>query len=375
MISFGNFALILIIIIVLHGAEAQRYGVDVSFPMQHETVSSNYDHLPHNQAPASHPTVMKYHEMPIQPLGDRQKEYSKFIKGCVDTFNATSCGEFEEGRIEMNLRQPASMVNYTKTGFHKTRTTDGLWQLIQGFWERNKDKQEKEVWPAGNTFVNHWSAPSYLVRIIEDKALRGEGPRLAKAIWDETKKSMQDWTGQELEDCSMYGIRIYTEGSILNPHVDRLPLVMSAVINVAQDVDEEWPMEFIGHDGKALNITMKPGDMILYESHSVLHGRPFPLKGKHFANIFVHFEPTGHSMKYHDYDASMSKGVKGIGKYSVNKEIGGHEIEVRDMHALDSRKDLRLTGFAERNLVGASRSTTIYHSRLSRRQDLPRGTP
>lgn len=34
------------------------------------------------------------------------------------------------------------------------------------------------------------------------------------------------------------------------------------------------------------------GDLVLYESHSVIHGRPFPLRGKFFANIFVHFEPS-----------------------------------------------------------------------------------
>jgi hypothetical protein len=28
----------------------------------------------------------------------------------------------------------------------------------------------------------------------------------------------------------------------------------------------------IGHDGKATNVTMEPGDLVLYESHSVLHG-------------------------------------------------------------------------------------------------------
>ena len=38
---------------------------------------------------------------------------------------------------------------------------------------------------------------------------------------------------------------------------------------------------------------MVPGDMILYESHSVIHGRPFPLNGSHYANVFVHFEPIG----------------------------------------------------------------------------------
>jgi hypothetical protein len=53
---------------------------------------------------------------------------------------------------------------------------------------------------------------------------------------------------------------------------DRLPLVSSAIINVAQDVDEPWPLEVIGHDGKAYNVTMEPGDLVLYESHSVIHG-------------------------------------------------------------------------------------------------------
>ena len=64
--------------------------------------------------------------------------------------------------------------------------------------------------------------------------------------------------------------------------VDRLPLVSSAIIQVAQDVDEPWPVEVIGHDGKAYNITMEPGDMVLYESHTILHGRPYPLSGQFY---------------------------------------------------------------------------------------------
>jgi hypothetical protein len=38
---------------------------------------------------------------------------------------------------------------------------------------------------------------------------------------------------------------------------------------------------------------MEPGDMVLYESHSLIHARPFPLQGRYMANIFIHFEPTG----------------------------------------------------------------------------------
>jgi len=67
--------------------------------------------------------------------------------------------------------------------------------------------------------------------------------------------------------------------------------VTSAIINVAQDVDEDWPLEVVGHDGNAYNITMKAGDLVLYESHSLIHGRPFPMKGRYFANIFLHFQP------------------------------------------------------------------------------------
>lgn len=49
---------------------------------------------------------------------------------------------------------------------------------------------------------------------------------------------------------------------------------------------------------------MEPGDMVLYESGSLVHGRPFPLKGKYFANIFIHFEPTGRPL-YHDPDYKL----------------------------------------------------------------------
>jgi prolyl 4-hydroxylase len=75
---------------------------------------------------------------------------------------------------------------------------------------------------------------------------------------------VQEWTGQDLTQCSLYGIRVYTEGSILATHVDRLPLVSSAIINVAQDLDEPWPIEVYGYDGKATNVNMEPGDMVLY---------------------------------------------------------------------------------------------------------------
>lgn len=117
---------------------------------------------------------------------------------------------------------------------------------------------------------------------------------LYEPIWSETEAAVKEWIpgAEKFSRSSLYGIRVYTSGSILATHVDRDPLITSAIINVGQDLDEEWPLEVYDHDGQAHNITMKPGDMVLYESHSILHGRPFPLKGKYYANIFVHFKPV-----------------------------------------------------------------------------------
>ena len=75
---------------------------------------------------------------------------------------------------------------------------------------------------------------------VEDRALRGGGARLKQAIWDAARETLSAWTGQELTQCSLYGVRVYPKGSVLATHVDRLPLVTSAILNVAQDVDEPW---------------------------------------------------------------------------------------------------------------------------------------
>jgi hypothetical protein len=87
-----------------------EYGVDVSFPIHHARVSTNYPWLEHN-LDSSTPTPSQYRDMPIQPLGDRQKFYDDFVAGCVKHFGkkGTRCTMTERDRIEMALRQPQSM--------------------------------------------------------------------------------------------------------------------------------------------------------------------------------------------------------------------------------------------------------------------------
>jgi hypothetical protein len=123
------------------------------------------------------------------------------------------------------------------------------------------------------------------------------GAELKEQIWAAASATLEEWTRQELQPVSMYGIRVYGQGAVMMPHVDRLPLVASAMICVANDVDEPWPTELYDHtNGRAHNVTLEPGDMLLFESHSVVHGHPFPLQGRFQALLFIHFEPTGQSL-------------------------------------------------------------------------------
>ncbi|KAL3943133.1 MAG: hypothetical protein SGBAC_002782 [Bacillariaceae sp.] len=224
------------------------------------------------------------------------------MEGCRQKWGnkgALRCDSNEEDRLEMSRRQPQSMVNYTETGFKKIKAPEKLWSLLKNYWDANKHDKHKEEWGIGNVYTNNWAAPTYMVS-VEDKGLRGGGRSMKSNIWEAARPTIEAWTGMKLQATSLYGIRVYTEGAILAPHVDRLPLVSSCIINIAQDVEEDWILEVYDRNDRAVNVTMEPGDMVLYESGSLVHGRPFPLKGNFYANVFIHFEPTGE----HLYDSA-----------------------------------------------------------------------
>ena len=119
---------------------------------------------------------------------------------------------------------------------------------------------------------------------VESRQLRGGGTSMKNKIWDLARPTIEAWTGMKLQPSSLYGIRMYTEGAILAPHVDRLPLVSSCIINVDQDVDEPWILEVFDRNDRAVNVTMEPGDMVLCKNGL---GLPFTFFVSFVLNIYV----------------------------------------------------------------------------------------
>ena len=104
------------------GEEEEKFGVDRSFPMH-------------------------YHAW--NPLTEERKViYENFMQGCRDFYGARGdrCDQTESDRIEMTLRQPQSMVNYTETGFMKIKAQEELRKLLTDHWEQNKDNGKPENW-------------------------------------------------------------------------------------------------------------------------------------------------------------------------------------------------------------------------------------
>ena len=48
-------------------------------------------------------------------------------------------------------------------------------------------------------------------------------------------------------------------------------------------------MTILDNEDQKKKIVLKPGEMLLYESAKVPHGRQFPLEGEYYENILVHF--------------------------------------------------------------------------------------
>merc|ERR1712183_1029416 len=81
-------------------------------------------------------------------------------------------------------------------------------------------------------------------------------------------------------------------GNNLTMHLDKAPQgthVISSILHIDRDVDEPWPIVIRGYDGKTVEVDLKPGQLLFYESAKCMHGRPRPLKGRWYASLFMHY--------------------------------------------------------------------------------------
>ena len=173
---------------------------------------------------------------------------------------------------------------YTKKGFKKEFLDKNLFEKLKDFFEDNKSLIQDEYVSGNFIQSGEQDVPSTLLELNDE---------LKKEIHESLKLPLESWSGAILEPTYVYGIRDYKKGAILIPHRDRdVTHIISAIINIHQELEEDWPLIIDDHFYRKNKVILEPGEVIFYESARLSHGRPYPLKGKSYANIFCHFRPV-----------------------------------------------------------------------------------
>ena len=183
------------------------------------------------------------------------------------------------------------LPHFTKTGFKRMTLPLPLHESMQRWLEANKHRTHPEFsqpvfgFNCNTGYDNDdWVIP-YHARTAEEKANFA-------AVEEWIRSQLAAWTGQDVnERTSIYGARQYHRGSVCGMHTDAMKTrAFSAIYQLDQQgMDQPWGLDYVTHEGKEGSAMMLPGEVMLYESASGLHGRKTPLQGDEFTNIFYHF--------------------------------------------------------------------------------------
>ena len=191
-----------------------------------------------------------------------------------------------------------SLQNYTRAGFEKFPVPKALFEKILTFYNENK-AAEKDEYVEGFIFNPKALGKSTSTTIELPDAMRAE-------IHDALNPLVAIWSGKSVDPTFVYGIRVYKDQAVLKPHRDRIQThIFGVIINVAQDVREDWLLMIEDHAYEEHQIVLAVGEMIFYESARLKHGRPVPLEGAAYANVFCHFKPSNYSPTL-GYDTAKS---------------------------------------------------------------------
>jgi len=247
----------------------------------------------------------------------------------------------------------------TGIGFKKVKMPEEMWEKILDYYHSLPDTLETHVAGYINNQPNRRKA-----REAREHAQHADanGKGTGKMGMAEAVTYIREFTGPErdmilsymtsileewiggprrpikLQYTSIYGMRIYTNGSMLMNHCDRADThAISAILNIMQEgIREPWPLSIMGSDGKTHEVIMEAGDMVLYESARLTHGRPQAFQGDRYCNGFVHMRPSGaDGVKWASDIQEMHKVQNADSLVRKREHVGYNELRQADWLAME----------------------------------------
>ena len=175
---------------------------------------------------------------------------------------------------------------FTETGFTVVDVPKESWDVIKEAYELVKDKKTEEVFQGKESIIKGEGITSDLLSLDHIPSIRAMIHKLLQPLHEE-------WSGQPITPSAVYGFRSYNKGAVLAQHTDR-PAThhISSIIIVDKELagGKDWPLDIQDHNGNWHKVYAQPGQIILYESAKLSHGRDEPFEGTFFRNFFVHYK-------------------------------------------------------------------------------------
>jgi hypothetical protein len=182
-----------------HHETQEKYGTEVSWPMQR---------------------AINFYNSEI--ASEQLQSYNLYMIGCYKAYGKELCDNREKERISINAIQPSFQRNFTSAGYAKIKLPNSIFRKLQDYWNSNHESDKTtERWEKGNIYTNHWDVNTQVLTLEKGASSRRVTSADRREIIEYVRTLGEKWTGTSLVPTSMYGIRIYQDGSILSPHVDR----------------------------------------------------------------------------------------------------------------------------------------------------------
>lgn len=176
-------------------------------------------------------------------------------------------------------------------GFKKATLDPGLHGRLVDHFRSNVHRFKSEP---GDGFIETENPRAFPSLLYQDEAFNQQ-------LLTDLQPAHEAWSGLPIRKAACYGIRVYQPRSYLYVHVDRAAThIVSSTICVDCRLTKPWPLTIEDLEGRTHEVSIEPGEMVFFEGARLRHGRPYPLEGEYYANIFIHYTPLNWTLEPQD---------------------------------------------------------------------------
>lgn len=219
-------------------------------------------------------------------LGKVPQEYLSKLPPLPKVENPIIVGDAMRAQLN-TFSQASQLPSVHPVGFEVRKVPHQTFALIKDAYDilKNVVKPERDAEP-GNNGVLQNTKNQHATELMSMDNLT----TIREMILDQLQPAHEEWSKHSLIKSACYGIRSYKNDSFLKSHTDRIETHhVSSIIIVDKKCEKNWPLDIKDHQGNWHKVYAEVGDMIMYESAKLEHGRLTPFEGEYFRNLFIHY--------------------------------------------------------------------------------------